>query len=420
MIDPASLYPFSTKDLESIDTADFLTIWEGAVRSRKTIVSLYGWLEYVILAPGRVFYMAGNTLGSLMRNCIDSDYGLIDLSAGLARKSRDADGSQVLAIGPKTIYLFGADDSRAYRKIRGLSPIGGYHDEANLQHRDFIHECFNRTIASPMRRHYMTINPEVPGHWFYKDIADPYEEQHKAGKMPGFHLWHYTLDDNPAITEERKAELKAQYTGVFYQRYILGLRVRAEGGCFPGFDRDRNILDTEPAGIRFAVVGVDIGKSRSATTACALGFFWDDARKRLCLVVLDELYYKENASTGAVVGKIAEFIRSVRDRWTCADVYVDSEEQLIIKDLRSLGLANIHGAIKKEINDRIRFWDLMFTRDRAYIMRRCKHNIEATESAVWNSKVSEREERLDDGSTDIDTLDAREYAAETHMSELVA
>jgi PBSX family phage terminase large subunit len=415
-VEIANLLPFSSKGLESTQTCEFLTVWEGAVRSSKTICSVWAWMWGVIRSPDKYHLILGKDQSSALGNCIENEYGLIALSGGGAQIKRDHKNRVYVDLFGKHIDVFGGDNVSSYKAFRGRSYGSTYFDEGNLLHPNTLREGFNRTIASKARKHYMTLNPDVPGAYIYREYLDVYEK----ARTPGYRWWHFTLDDNPAITEERKAELKAQYTGVFYQRYILGLRVRAEGGCFPGFDRDRNIIDTEPAGIRFVVVGVDIGKSRSATTACALGFFWDDARKRLCLVVLDELYYKENASTGAVVGKIAEFIRSVRDRWTCADVYVDSEEQLIIKDLRNLGLANIHGAIKKEINDRIRFWDLMFTRDRAYIMRRCKHNIEATESAVWNSKVSEREERLDDGSTDIDTLDAREYAAETHMSELVA
>jgi len=416
------MLPFRPKSLEALrlghtDPVE-TTVYEGAIRSSKTITSLFDWDNYILHCKEKAFLMSGNTLGSLSRNCLEGEYGFLAMTG--AKPARDFDGSHILRYAGKTIYLMGGHDASSFKKARGLSIGGAYLDEANLQDRVFVETILGRSFASSWIRNIITINPDVPNHWFYKDKTLGIDRFGTDYVENLYRRFHFTLDDNPAITEERKARIAAQYSGVFYQRYILGLRVRAEGGCFPGFDQARNVIDAEPEGIRFVIVGVDIGKSRSATTASAVGFFWSKELHRLCLVVLDELYYKDNASSEAVISKIADFIRSVRARWTCADVYVDSEEQLVIKSLRAMGIANINGSIKKRITDRIRFWDVMFATGRAFIMRHCKHNIEATESAVWNSKVSDKEERLDDGSTDIDTLDAREYAAEPHMSDMIA
>ena len=69
--------------------------------------------------------------------------------------------------------------------------------------------------------------------------------------------------------------------------------------------------------------------------------------------------------------------------------------------------------------DRIRFFSMMMAQGRFYILRRCKHTIEALSEAVWDSKHPERDTRLDDGSTNIDSLDALEYAAEPYMEEMI-
>lgn len=369
----------------------------------------------MIQGNGKTFVMAGNTLGSLVRNCIDGEYGLLALSGGTIRKTRDADGSNVLKIADKTVYLFGADDARSYKKLRGLSPTGIYNDEANLQHRDFIQECFNRTIASKDRRHYWTLNPDVPGHWIYKEYVDKYRDE----KLPGYHYWHFSLDDNPALTEERKAELKAQYTGVFYKRFILGLRVRAEGGCYPSWN-DNCILKELPENwqVMFVQIGVDIGGSGSATSFTATGFIRKPDSPRMDIAILREHYDKENKSTESVLTAYEDFVKKIKMQWQCIDVYVDSAEQLILKSMRNRGMVNVHNSYKYPVVDRIRFADVMMSSGRYHVLACCKNTIEAIESAVWDDK-SAKEQRLDDGTSNIDSLDSSEYSWEGRMKELI-
>lgn len=409
------LLPFGEKAKRSIAETGFLNVWEGSVRSMKTITSLFGWMLYVMQADGKTFVMAGNTLGSLVRNCIDGEYGLLALSGGTMRKTRDADGSNVIRVADKTVYLFGADDSRSYKKLRGLSPTGIYNDEANLQHRDFIQECFNRTIASRDRRHYWTLNPDVPGHWIYKDYVDKFRDD----KLPGYHYWHFSLDDNPALTEERKAELKAQYTGVFYKRFILGLRVRAEGGCYPSWS-DSCVLKELPGDwqVMFVQVGVDIGGNKSATCFTATGFVRKPEKRRLDIVILRTHYDTENKATEPVLAAYKDFVEKIKMQWSCADMYCDSAEQLILKSMRNIGMVNVHNSLKNPVVDRIRFADVMMSSGRFHVLACCKNTIDAIESAVWDPK-SAKEERLDDGTSDIDSLDSMEYSWESRMKEIL-
>ena len=409
------LLPFGEKARLSIFEADFLNVWEGSVRSMKTITSLFGWMLYVIQSAGRTFVMAGNTLGSLSRNCIDGEFGLLSLSGGTMRKTRDADGSTVIRISDKTIYLFGADDIRAYRKLRGLSPTGIYNDEVNLQHKDFVVECFNRTIASKERRHYWTLNPEAPSHWIYKDYIDKYRDE----KLPGYKYWHFNMDDNPALTEERKAELKTQYSGLFYRRFILGERVRAEGSCYPSFGA-HCVIDQMPEDwrIMFVQIGFDIGGNKSATSLTATGFVRIPGQSRLAIVVLRELYDTENKSTESVLANYKDFVLKVKAQWQCADCYIDSAEQLILKSARNLGMLNVHNSLKRPIVDRVRFVDVMMSQGRLFILKQCKHTIEAIESAVWDEK-SAKETRLDDGTTNIDSIDSLDYSIESRMAEVL-
>jgi PBSX family phage terminase large subunit len=224
------------------------------------------------------------------------------------------------------------------------------------------------------------------------------------------------LDDNPAITEERKEEIRRQYTGVFYQRYILGRRVRAEGAIYTNFHRERHIRTIPSSEITYAVIGGDIGGNKSATDYILVGFFFKDGHFHVH--VIDELYDKDNLSTESIIDNFEQFAISAKRLYTVSDAYVDSAEQLIIKSMRNLGFLNVRGSKKIGIIDRIRLTDYLFSVDRLTIDPRCIALIDAFETAVWDPK-GQKEERLDDGSSNIDSLDAFEYTIERQYKELM-
>lgn len=416
-----SFLPFSAKGLALTKGSGFLTVAEGAVRSAKTTCTLWAWMWDIIKSPDKKHLLLGKDQGSALANCIESEFGLTALSGGGATVKRDHKNRVYVDLFGKHIDVFGGDTVSSYKAFRGGGYGTAYADEANLYHPNTVAEMFNRTIASRFRKHYITLNPDVPSHWLYRDYLDKFEKE----RTPGYRWFHFTLDDNPAITEERKAELKAQYTGLFYKRFILGLRVRGEGGCYPSFVHNKpgeegNILDALPAKPFFRVtVGQDYGGNGSATVFESVGFFIDD-QNRVCLVIFDELYDDENASTESVIKNWERFAKKQFDDGHGIDrAFGDSAEQLIIKsmNLRPTGV-RVENAKKSEIRDRIRLFDTLFAQRRAFVMRKCKNVIEAFENAVWDEKAN-GDQRLDNGSTKIDPLDAAEYAVERYMKELI-
>lgn len=416
------MLPFGDKAKESALSPGFLTVWEGSVRSMKTVTSLYAWMIYVLRSPDRDFLMTGTTQGSVYRNCIVGDFGLLGISRGKIVERADRNNSKYLSIQGtrKRIYYFGGENVGSYRTFRGATFGGWYADEANKHHRNTIEEGFNRTAASRDRRHFWTMNPDIPEHWIYQEYLDAYKEK----QMPGFRLYHFSLDDNPAISEERKDELARQYTGVAYQRYILGLRVRAEGRIYVSFE-DRNILSPEQlaelrAKLAYIEIGVDVGGSRSASTFSAMGY-WAIPGRGLHAAVIDEHYDMEHKGTEKLVADFGAYVKKIRGQHPGVRVtesFVDSAEQLIIKSMRALGVIDVRGSLKKPILERIRLEDALFAQGRLFVAGHCKHTISAFKSAVWNEKAK-KEERLDDGTTNIDSLDAAEYTLERHMREFL-
>lgn len=225
--------PLSQKAINSIANTGYLNVWEGAVRSGKTVASSVAWITYVAQSPEKYFIMTGKTISTLYRNVIGGEFGMLAMLGKMGEYKIDREGNRVLIIKPKPgvvkiCYCFGGHDESSYQVMRGLTAGGWYADEINLHPQSFIEEAFRRTIVSQDRKHMWTLNPDNPRHWIYTEYIDKFAER----DLKGFYLWHFTLEDNLAIPPERKEELKMQFSGIFYRRYILGERVLAEGTIY--------------------------------------------------------------------------------------------------------------------------------------------------------------------------------------------
>lgn len=227
--DFSKLKPLSVKAKASISANGWMTVWEGAIRSGKTVASLIAWILYIIRSPENVFFMSGNTFGSLVRNTISGDFGLLNLFDPLIEMTKDKSGASVLKIAGKIIYLFGAHDDADYKRVKGLTAGGWYADEVATHPESFIVEAMARCAVSTDMRMFWTLNPTFPSHYIYSKFLDKWE-----GKQ-GYRRYHFTLDDNLAMTDERKKNLASQYSGRYKSIYILGLRVAATGAIYDNF-----------------------------------------------------------------------------------------------------------------------------------------------------------------------------------------
>lgn len=217
-----------------------MTVWEGAIRSGKTVASILAWLMYLKNSKEKVFFMSGKTYGSLIRNVIEGDFGILALGAPDVKITKDRTGSTVLILGDKKVYLFGASDDGAYMRLKGLTAGGWYADEIATHPESFIVEALSRTAVSTDRRIFWTLNPTFPSHYIYSKFLDRWEGSE------GYRRYHFTLDDNLAMTEERKRELANQFSGRYKSIYILGLRVAATGAIYDNFDREQVIFRDMP------------------------------------------------------------------------------------------------------------------------------------------------------------------------------
>ena len=347
----------------------------GATRSGKT------YLDCAVTIPKRIcaargeglLVMLGNTLGTLERNVLEPMRGLWGPElVGVVRTS--ASGNIVQLFGHK-VYVLGADNKKHIARIQGAAFEYAYGDEITTWD-EGVFQMLKSRLSCPHSHFDGTCNPESPSHWFKKFLDSDADIYCQA----------YTIDDNPTLPAQFVADLKKEYTGtVYYNRFILGQWMAANGVIY------RLLADSLAA-----------GDGR---------FFWP-AEKQL---------HPWRIRIGV------EFCIAVFARWgEIQYIFCDSAEQTLINHIRARlrrcklsWLADrVENSAKIKITDRIRLTCILMGGGRFWLMPEAATLREALATALYSGKHPGVDERLDDGSTDIDTLDAYEYTIERDFKRL--
>lgn len=394
-----------------LDKGKRLNFLSGSVRSGKTYISLWKWALWVASMPlGSEFVMIGKTVTSLKRNCLnllETFVGSNNFKYSLSQKTATLFG--------RVIYLEGANDERSEHKIRGMTLAGAYCDEVTLYPKSFFSMLLSRLSVSGAKM-WATCNPDTPNHYIKKEYIDRAEDL-------DCNVWNFLLTDNTFLPAEYIESVSKEYSGVFYNRFILGQWVRAEGiiyGKFANNTQDFILSDdydfTKVIKIQ---IGVDFGGNGSATTFVCTGFtrFYKD------VIVLEAERHEEELSPEMLDKAYSDFVKLCVKRYgKYADTYADSAEQILIRGMRNAVIrnalqTNVHNARKMPILDRIRLVIKLIGQGRLWIRKHCTTVIKALQDAVWDDK--HENERLDDGTSDIDTLDAFEYSLEPNYREIM-
>ena len=219
---------FKQKELRRIN------ILHGSVRSGKTWISLVLWAFWMLTMPKDAAYlMVAKTLTSLRRNCLD----LLETLVGKSNFSYSLAAKQAVLFG-RTVYLEGVNDARAESKIRGMTLQGAYCDELTLFTQDFFTMLLSR-LSMPEAKLFGTTNPDSPNHWLKSEYLDRSQELDLMEMR-------FTIDDNEFLDPEYVRQLKREYTGVFYERFILGNWVIAEGLVYSMFSEKEHVVHVLP------------------------------------------------------------------------------------------------------------------------------------------------------------------------------
>ena len=224
---------------------------DGAVRSGKTLSMVVGFFLWSMGSfSGKTFAICGKTVGSLRRNIIGNlEDWLGELFCIREHRSEnrlvvtDSTGRE------NTYYLFGGRDESSCKLIQGITLAGVLLDEAALMPKSFAEQACAR-CSEPGSKLWFNCNPEGPEHWLYKEWV-------RKAKEKNMLRLHFTMDDNPALSEEIRQRYENLYSGVFYRRFILGQWCMAEGLVYD-FDPQLHVGEPKEAGGRY-YISVDYG-----------------------------------------------------------------------------------------------------------------------------------------------------------------
>ena len=390
----------------------------GAVRSGKSFV------DVVYTIPARLRAGHGkdglNVILGVSRETIERNVLQPMRELYTARLVGTINSRNIVRVCGEDVYCLGGEKVSQVAKIQGSSIKYCYGDELAKWNREVFYILQSR-LDKPYSCFDGACNPEAPTHWL-KEFLDRDDLD--------MYVQPYTIFDNPFLPPEFVANLCKEYAGtVYYQRFILGEWALAEGLVYRDFANDPvkytvedvhgwMVENNKQAAI--LSIGVDFGGTGSATKfqATVITFDW-------CVIAVDEEYIdhqKESVDPNDLNRRYSRFVDRVTSEWGAGITRADSAEQILIRGLyntaRSEGLkTQVKNALKMKITDRIRLEILLMGQGRFFVADKCQHLIEALKTAVYEKDTPD-DTRLDDGTTDIDSLDAFEYSIEPYYKQL--
>ncbi len=423
--------PFSKKHKDYIKNGlkNIMNVAEGAVRSGKTIDNCIIAQMYLEICKDKIHLASGSTLANAKLNIgYCNGFGLECLFKGRCRWGKYKDNDALFIdtkTGEKIVIFVGGGKADSYKKILGnsyglwIATEANEHFDGDDAQTSFIKVAFDRQIASNQMLTLWDLNPSYPNHSIYTRYIDKWA---KEGLVGGYQYQHFTIDDNLSITEERKRQIESRYEvgSIWWKRNIKGMRVSAEGVIYVQFCNHQELfikdkpVDENGKPINFMIIsiGIDYGANQSSTAFKATGItqyfkeVWTlDEEKIEGINAPEEIYQKFEEFYNRVVGNYGKVNYAFGDYGSLGQVITLG----INNYLKQKGIPlQVKDCVKGKITERIQLDCQLFAKGKRYILKKCKHMIEAYSQAVWDSKHPD--ERLDDGTYDVDSLDANEYS----------
>lgn len=389
-------------------------IKSGAVRSGKSFV------DTAYIVPKRIRERAGkpglNVIMGVSKESIERNVLQPMREIYTSDLIGNINNRNVARVCGEDVYCLGAEKVSQVAKIQGASIKYCYGDEIAKWNKEVF-----QMLKSRLDKTYSCFdgacNPENPTHWL-KEFID--------NKELDIYLQKYTIFDNPFLDPEFVKQLCKEYEGtVYYDRLILGLWKRAEGAIYRKFADHPEEFIKEPAAsdLTEIAIGVDFGGNKSGHSFVARGYDRDNNVYGLKSVRHMNKDFKDGIDSNILNDLLIKFVNEVQEKYGKVDfIYWDNAETTLGQSIRNAMLkANpatiVRPAKKNRIKDRIECVLKLMGAGRFFITEDCETLSTALQEAVWDEKAM-KDDRLDDGSSDIDTLDAFEYTIERDIKML--
>jgi len=259
----------------------------GAVRSGKTWC-LHSKIMYLCdyEVEGRRL-LTGVSKASIKTNVLTDLFNLIG-----GNNYRYNSQSGELRLFNTDWIVYGAHDEGSEKYLRGATIGAAVCDEVVLMPQSYFQMLLTRTSPRGSRV-YGSTNADNSEHWLKKQYLD--NEELRKDRL----LWWdtFTMDDNPNLDPDYVASQKKLYTGVFYDRMILGQWNMVGGACYGSVWGEWTIYDdkTRPGGLynlgRRAehYIGIDYGTTNPCVFLHAIDdgttlwfdneYYWDSVKR---------------------------------------------------------------------------------------------------------------------------------------------
>lgn len=399
-----------------------INVWDGAIRSGKTLASIIAWLDFCRYGPPGPLAMIGKTLQTLSRNVLDV---IDELHPAAIVYTRGASTARIMG---RLVHLFGANNATAETKIRGLTLAGAYLDEATLVAEQFFAQLLGR-MSVPGAKLFCTTNPDSNRHWLMQKYIK------RAGEL-SLVRHHFRLTDNPSLSQDYLDAISKEFTGLWRKRFIEGLWVGADGAVYDLWDEEAHTIPKSYIGIqddgtfkakpgvvieRVLISGLDYGQTHE-TRAYLLGLAriitdeggrilpdsqgGEGTRTRYTLIVLDEF-----APKGMTVGEHAEgFLKWLKDQpvplWREPEwIAVDPAAKVFRTELHSKGYTTL--AASNKVLPGIQTVASLLASGGLYVVQETNpHLVDRIPQYLWDEKATERGETkvVKEGDDEVDAL----------------
>ena len=384
-------------------------ICDGSIRAGKTMTMAVSFILWAFTAfDKQVFAICGKTIESVRRNIVTHLPQWLD---GIVRiQERRSENLLIISFAGKTnrFYLFGGKDEGSAALIQGMTLAGVMFDEVALMPRSFVEQALARCSVEGSK-FWFNCNPDSPEHWFYKEWIQKHKEKNAL-------YLHFTMKDNNSLSEKVKKRYENMYSGVFYDRFIRGLWVVAEGLVYPRFSKADNVTEDIPESGTY-YISIDYGTLNpfsaglwcvSDGKAVRIKEYYHSGRdtKRQ---LTDEEYH-------AALEKLIQYTDSegILQEYEIDRVVIDPSAASFIACMRRHGKFRVKHAVNTVI-DGIRNVTSMLNSQRHFIHSSCKDSIKEFGLYSWDDKaqedkvIKENDHAMDDIRYFVNTILVKEF-----------
>lgn len=341
-------------------------IWVGAVSSGKTYSSIERFIADLKDGPPGDAMIIGVNRTSIQRNILSHLYGRLGFPCPTEK-------SQKSILYGRNVWFVGAPDVSAVSTIQGSTLALAYVDEATNLPEPFWKMLESR-LRVPGAKLIATCNPEGPAHFIKRQYID--------NKDLDLAHWNFCLDDNPILDEKYKQQLKASYSGLWYQRYILGEWALSNGAVFDGWDND-NIFDKDyPAPIEYCAA-LDYGTVNP--TSCHIAAIspnqWPQIR-------IEKEYYFDSVKHGRskTDRELAIDIKNFLQYTPITALYVDPAAASLKLELRNMDLPVIDA--NNDVLFGIKTMSQYISGKNLLVRKTCTNLIDQIQGYAWCPKAA--------------------------------